>query len=174
MRLRSAETLRALMRQQRLSLGALATAAQCSKSFVSHLLSGRRSTCTDDLATRIASALEVPVHVLFAPAKSISDRRADAHRLPLATGVPDRGHHYSNRLEGRQARPLITEPNARLVSRCGWVPQRVLLGDRGTAVGWRTMSLHRHPPGSAAGATPGTTSALPEVSARCSFAAERH
>ena len=47
MRLRSAETLRALMRQQNLSLGALASAAQCSKSFVSHLLSGRRSSCTD-------------------------------------------------------------------------------------------------------------------------------
>jgi transcriptional regulator with XRE-family HTH domain len=131
MRLRSAETLRALMRQQNLSLSALASAAQCSKSFISHLLSGRRSTCTDELASRIASALDVPVHVLFVPSKSISDRRADARRLPLATGIRDRIGYHPNGSTGRRTRPTMTEQQARLGSRCGWEPQRVLLGDRG-------------------------------------------
>lgn len=65
MRLRSAETLRALMRQDDFSLARLARYADCSKGFISHLLSGRRSSCTVDLAERIAEALRVPTEVLF-------------------------------------------------------------------------------------------------------------
>jgi transcriptional regulator with XRE-family HTH domain len=170
MRLRSAETLRALMRQQNLSLSALASAAQCSKSFISHLLSGRRSTCTDDLASRIASALDVPVHVLFVPAKSISGRRADARRLPLATGVVERIGYHPDSSDGRHPRPKITEQLARFSSRRGWEPQRVLLGDRGKAVGWLIRSLHRRPPGSARPAA-GPTPPAPEVKTPCNFEA---
>lgn len=65
MRLTSAETLRALMNQRGMSLGRLARYAGCSKSFISHLLSGRRRTCTPQLADRIAEALEVPLELLF-------------------------------------------------------------------------------------------------------------
>lgn len=65
MRLRSSETLRALMNQGDFSLARLARYADCSKSFVSHLLSGRRMSCTPDLAERIAEALHVPSEVLF-------------------------------------------------------------------------------------------------------------
>jgi transcriptional regulator with XRE-family HTH domain len=169
MRLRSAETLRALMRQQNKSLGTLASAAQCSKSFISHLLSGRRNTCTDDLASRIASALDVPVHVLFATSKSISDRRADARRLPLATGVRDRIGYHPNGAGGRRAHRTSTEQNARFDSHCGWVPQRVLLGNRGKAVGRLTNPLHRRP-----GIATGMTSPVPEVTSPCNFGAERH
>ncbi|MDQ1739961.1 MAG: hypothetical protein QOE53_1613 [Pseudonocardiales bacterium] len=168
MRLRSAETLRALMRQQNLSLSALASAAQCSKSFISHLLSGRRSTCTDELASRIASALDVPVHVLFVPSKSISDRRADARRLPLATGIRDRIGYHPNGSRSRRTRPTMTEQQARFDSRGGWEPQRILLGDRGKAVGWLTRSLHRRPPRTG---TADLTPPAPEVSAPCNFEA---
>lgn len=161
MRLRSAETLRALMRQQDLSLGALASAAQCSKSFVSHLLSGRRNSCTDELASRIAWVLDVPVHVLFVPSKSITDRQAAHRRLPPATGGPDSTGYQPDAPRSYGARP--SEQRARFSSRCAWVTQRVLSGDRGKAVGWLTSSLHRRPPGSTAGVAAGPTSAGPEV-----------
>lgn len=65
MRLRSPATLRALMGQYKFSLGRLARYADCSKGFISHLLSGRRSSCTPELASRIAEALNVPLEVLF-------------------------------------------------------------------------------------------------------------
>lgn|SRR3954468_9555405 len=66
MRLRSSTTMRALMAQYDLSMGAVATDAGCSKGFVSHLLSGRRSSCTPELARRFSDCLHVPVDVLFA------------------------------------------------------------------------------------------------------------
>lgn len=65
MKLRSADTLRALMEQDGFSLGRLARYADCSKGFISHLLAGRRSSCTPELADRIAEALGVPTTVLF-------------------------------------------------------------------------------------------------------------
>ena len=65
MKLRSPETLRALMNQDEFSLARLARYADCSKSFISHLLSGRRSSCTPILAERISEALHVPTEVLF-------------------------------------------------------------------------------------------------------------
>jgi transcriptional regulator with XRE-family HTH domain len=161
MRLRSAETLRALMRQQNLSLGALASAAQCSKSFVSHLLSGRRSSCTDELASRIAWALDVPVHVLFVPSKSITDRQAAHRRLPPATSDADPSGYHPDAPGGGRARPL--EQRAPFISRCAWVTQRVLSGDRGQAVGWLTGSLHRRPPAASPGRPAGLASPAAEV-----------
>lgn len=70
MTITSAATLRALMQQREMSLGRLARYAGCSKGFVSHLLSGRRRTCTPQLAERIAEALDVPLELLFAPSTS--------------------------------------------------------------------------------------------------------
>lgn len=80
MKLRSADTLRALMEQYDMSLGRLARYAGCSKGFVSHLLAGRRNSCTPQLGASIAEALNVPVAVLFevrvSPATGQSDKDA--------------------------------------------------------------------------------------------------
>ena len=67
MKLTSADTLRALMAQRDMSYDTLGRYAGCSKSFVSHLTSGRKSTCTPALAERIAEALSVPREILFVP-----------------------------------------------------------------------------------------------------------
>ncbi|WP_367576186.1 helix-turn-helix domain-containing protein [Mycobacteroides abscessus] len=85
MKLRSADTLRALMEQDKFSLGRLARYAGCSKGFISHLLSGRRSSCTPELAERIAEALHVPIAVIFDPKMSTTDISTDNHqRTPAA------------------------------------------------------------------------------------------
>ena len=135
MRLRSAETLRALMRQQGLSLSGLARAARCSKSFISHLLSGRRSSCSDDLAGRIAGALEVPVHVVFVPSQSATGRQVDRRSLPSAalgvTRTPSRARTSDTE---RRARPGITSRKAGCAPRSGWEPRRAC---RGTGEGRR-------------------------------------
>lgn len=70
MRLTSPDTLRALMAQRGLSYETLARYAGCSKSFVSHLTSGRKNTCTPQLAERIAEALQVPLAIIFVPSAS--------------------------------------------------------------------------------------------------------
>lgn len=77
MRLRSSDTLRALMKQSDLSLQDLANCAGCSKGFISHLLSGRRSSCTVALAGRIALVLHVPTEVLFEARMSPSGMSTD-------------------------------------------------------------------------------------------------
>lgn len=65
MRLRSAEVLRAFMKQKSFSMQRLATYSSCSKSFIGFLCNGTKTSCTDDLAERIAAALDVPKEVLF-------------------------------------------------------------------------------------------------------------
>lgn len=80
MRLRSPATLKALMEQYNFSLARLARYADCSKGFVSHLLAGRRSSCTPELAGRIAEALNVPLEVLFDPRVSPSGMSNDKER----------------------------------------------------------------------------------------------
>lgn len=65
MRITSPETLRAVMRQRGLSIAAIARSAGCSKGFISHLLAGRRRSCTPPLARRIAAALDVPLELVF-------------------------------------------------------------------------------------------------------------
>lgn len=81
MRLRSAETLTALMKQSHFSLGELAYLAGCSKGFISHLRAGRRNSCTPELATRIAGVLRVPVDVLFEPKVSASGMVSDKDKV---------------------------------------------------------------------------------------------
>lgn len=76
MRLQSTDTLRALMAQRNFSMERLARYSGCSKSMVSHLTSGRKSTCSPELAERIAEALEVPLTILFVP--SVSTTRSDS------------------------------------------------------------------------------------------------
>jgi len=45
----------------------LARYADVHPSFIDHLLSGRRRSCTPKVAQRFAEALEVPLDVLFVP-----------------------------------------------------------------------------------------------------------
>lgn len=82
MRLRSPDTMRALMKQYNMSLGRLADYSHCTKGFISHLLAGRRTSCTPDLADRIALALNVPTEVLFEPRKSTTNMSADKDKVP--------------------------------------------------------------------------------------------
>jgi transcriptional regulator with XRE-family HTH domain len=65
MRLTSADTLKALMGQRDFSEARLARYAGCSPSFISHLKTGRKRTCTPRLAEAIAEALDVPTELLF-------------------------------------------------------------------------------------------------------------
>ncbi|MFC9768410.1 XRE family transcriptional regulator [Rhodococcus jostii] len=58
------------MKQDKFSLARLAMYGGCSKSFISHLLSERRTSCTPELAERLAMALRVPCEVLFEPKSS--------------------------------------------------------------------------------------------------------
>lgn len=70
------------MGQYNFSLARLARYADCSKGFISHLLSGRRSSCTPILAERIAEALNVPVTVLFEPKMSTDGMSLDKQKVP--------------------------------------------------------------------------------------------
>jgi plasmid maintenance system antidote protein VapI len=55
-----------------MSMSRLARYAGCSKSMIGHLCSGYKTTCTPELATRIAEALDVETELLFVPAVSTS------------------------------------------------------------------------------------------------------
>lgn len=68
------------MEQYDFSLGRLARYADCSKGFISHLLAGRRSSCTPHLAERIAEALNVPLEILFDPRMSPAGMSFDKKR----------------------------------------------------------------------------------------------
>jgi len=77
-RLLSADLLRVLIRDRRLSHRRLADAAGCSPGFVSHLTAGRRASCSDQLAEAIAEVLAVPTTVLFVPEVSSTARQNGA------------------------------------------------------------------------------------------------
>lgn len=74
MRLNSADTLKALMDQREYSHGKLARYAGCSRGFISHLTAGRKPSCSAQLASRIAEALDVPLEILFTPGDSTDGR----------------------------------------------------------------------------------------------------
>ncbi len=76
MKLTSKETLLALMRQRGFSYEQLARYAGCSKSFISHLTKGRKSTCTPKLAQNISEALSVPTEILFVLSPSADSGRS--------------------------------------------------------------------------------------------------
>ena len=84
MRLQSADTLRALMGQRGFSLDRMARYAGCSKGFISHLLAGRKTTCTPELALRIAEAIDVPLDLLFVSSVSAPSRRSSNGRRTAA------------------------------------------------------------------------------------------
>lgn len=72
MKLRSSDVLRAFMKQKGFSMQRLATYSRCSKSFIGHLTTGAKTSCTDRLARDIAEALDVPLDVLFEARASAS------------------------------------------------------------------------------------------------------
>lgn len=67
MKVTSAETLKALMKQKGFTGARLARYAGCHESMISLLRSGRRGSCGDRLAVNIAEALGVPLEILFVP-----------------------------------------------------------------------------------------------------------
>jgi transcriptional regulator with XRE-family HTH domain len=73
MKLTSPDTLKALMDQKKFSYDRMARYAGCSKSFISHLAAGRKTSCSPLLAENIAEALEVPLSILFV--QSVSAER---------------------------------------------------------------------------------------------------
>ena len=83
MRLISAETMRALMNQNRFSYARLARYAGCHKSMISHLLSGRSKTVTPELGHSIAEALGVPDSVLWQECKSPTTGTTDNQKRAL-------------------------------------------------------------------------------------------
>lgn len=78
MRLESGEILRAWMRRRRVSERTLARYAGCSRAMIGHLLHERKTTCTPQLAERIAEALDVELSSLFTPKMSAAGKQSDA------------------------------------------------------------------------------------------------
>ncbi|GAB3167010.1 hypothetical protein GCM10027059_26960 [Myceligenerans halotolerans] len=68
--LTSPDTLRALIKQRGLSYSELGASAGCGKSFIGHLVAGRRASASDELAMRLVDALDVPADLLFQPTAS--------------------------------------------------------------------------------------------------------
>lgn len=95
MRLRSRDTLRAVMAQKSVGLDALSRAAGVNRSFISHLTSGRRNGCTYVVGRRICERLDVPLNVLFMDATSPDSNPAVRRRKPAKkvekTAVATRG-----------------------------------------------------------------------------------
>lgn len=67
MQLRDREELIEEMRRKKFSLARLARYAGCSKGMISHLTSGRLTSCTPELAMSIAEALDLSLKMLFVP-----------------------------------------------------------------------------------------------------------
>ena len=65
MKLLSAEVLKVHMDHKNFSVQRLATYAGCSKSFIGFLRTGTKTSCTKELADKIALALDLPTEALF-------------------------------------------------------------------------------------------------------------
>lgn len=76
MKVISQDVLKALIRARNLSYGDVGEMADCHRSMVSQLANGDRTSCTPELAERIARCLGVSIDVLFVPKVS-----ADSGRL---------------------------------------------------------------------------------------------
>lgn len=73
------------MERENFSLDKLARYAGCSKGMISHLKTGRRTTCSPTLAANIAEALGVSVSLLFVPQVSTPQRQNEKRpRTPVA------------------------------------------------------------------------------------------
>lgn len=85
MRLQSGDTLRALIKQRGLNQSRLAAAVGCSPSFINSLCVGAKSSCSAELADRIAETLQVPTSVIFMPTEHSAALSTIKHR---ARAVP--------------------------------------------------------------------------------------
>lgn len=63
------------------STGRLAQYVGCSRSFIGHLRTGYKTSCTPDLAERIAEALGVPIEALFDLRTSAGSGRIDKQKV---------------------------------------------------------------------------------------------
>ncbi len=75
MRLNSGKILRGLMEMKHLSNADVAAHARVGRTFISALVNERKTSCTPDVAMRIAERLEVPLEVLFTPRASAASGR---------------------------------------------------------------------------------------------------
>ncbi|OBK92609.1 hypothetical protein A5646_03260 [Mycobacterium sp. 1245499.0] len=82
MRLHSGDTLKALMKQKGIGLDRLSRSVGCTRGFISHLTSGRRTSCKPITAQRIAETLDVPLEILFAVHESTSSTPVDKNKVP--------------------------------------------------------------------------------------------
>lgn len=80
MKLRSKEILIAFMDDKDFSTGRLAQYSGCSRSFIGHLRSGYKTSCSPELADRISEALSVPTVALFDQRASAGSGRNDKRR----------------------------------------------------------------------------------------------
>lgn len=76
MRLISEERLARQMHATGVSYQELADAARVSKGFISHLVKGRKKTCTPRVAEAIARRLGIDTEILFVPSISIDTGRS--------------------------------------------------------------------------------------------------
>lgn len=90
MQLIDKEILKLHMEHKGFSAGKLASRSDCSRGMIFHLTSGRKRSCSKELAERIAESLNLPVESLFVPnipsarGKSVQRRK----RTHTANGVP--------------------------------------------------------------------------------------
>lgn len=76
MKLTSKDTLRSLIKQRSLSYGDIADTVDCHRSMISQLTNGHRTSCTPQLAKKIAICLNVPIEVLFVEQASAASGRS--------------------------------------------------------------------------------------------------
>jgi plasmid maintenance system antidote protein VapI len=76
MKLTSGKILRGLMDSRNVSNADVAMAAGCGRTWISALVNERRTSCTPEVAERIARYLQVPLEVLFIPKTSAVSGRA--------------------------------------------------------------------------------------------------
>lgn len=84
MRLSSGKVLRAFMDERGLSNMDVALHAQVSRTFISALVNGRRSSCTPAVARRIEERLQVPPGVLFVPRASAGSGQNNKPKARIA------------------------------------------------------------------------------------------
>jgi plasmid maintenance system antidote protein VapI len=77
MRLTSGKILRGLMDSKHLSNEDVARHSKVGRTFISALVNERRTSCTPEVAERIAERLEVPLEVLFVPRLSSTSGQKD-------------------------------------------------------------------------------------------------
>lgn len=84
MQITHSATLKALIEQRGLRNAGLAAEVGCGRSFIGHLVSGRRTGVSPELARRIAEALEVPEDILFVPTASAASGSSDSSQRDAA------------------------------------------------------------------------------------------